>query len=106
MIRKKYTKIHKKFHGEDANFPGPIFLGGGGGFQGSIFPRTVFSLLWEYRRIFGTRIGETFMSTYFEDHLQTAASASQVFCKGFLGISYENASFGILEDSACCLFIS
>ena len=37
---------------------------------------------------------------YFEDHLQAAASASRsILCKEFVDISYENASFGIGEES-------
>ena len=37
---------------------------------------------------------------YFEDRLQTAASASlSILYKEFAGISYVNASFGIREDS-------
>ena len=37
---------------------------------------------------------------YFEDHLQTTASASwSILYKEFVDISYENASFGIQEDS-------
>ena len=41
-----------------------------------------------------------FKKIYFEDHLQTAASAFWSFLyKEFVDISYENASFGILEDT-------
>ena len=41
-----------------------------------------------------------FKNIYFEDHLQTATSACwSILYKEFLYISYENASFGILEDS-------
>ena len=40
---------------------------------------------------------------YFEDRLQTAASASlSILYKEFAGISYVNASFGIREDSNGC----
>ena len=41
-----------------------------------------------------------FKYVYFKDHLQAAASASwSILYKEFVDISYENASFGILEDS-------
>ena len=37
---------------------------------------------------------------YFEDHLQTTASASwSILYKEFIDISYDNASFGKQEDS-------
>ena len=56
---------------------------------------------WEYCKIF--------KNIYFEDHLQTAASASwSILYREFVDISYENASFDILEDymAAVYLFLS
>ena len=47
-----------------------------------------------------------FKNIYFEDHLETAASASwSIFYKEFVDINYKNASFGILEDSICTQLI-
>ena len=47
-----------------------------------------------------------FKNIYFEDHLQTSASASwSSLYKEFVDISYQNASFDILEDSICLQFI-
>ena len=41
-----------------------------------------------------------FKNIYFENYLQTAASASwSILYKKFVDISHENASFGIREDS-------
>ena len=40
------------------------------------------------------------MNIYFEDHLQTTASASgSILYKEFVDIGYENASFDILKDA-------
>ena len=50
--------------------------------------------------MFSCEYCKIFKNIYFVDHLQTAASASwNTFCKEFVDISYENASFGTREDS-------
>ena len=47
-----------------------------------------------------------FKNIYFEDHLETAASASwSILYKEFVDISYKNALFGILEDFICTQLI-
>ena len=59
-------------------------------------PTQVFS--WKYFKIF--------KNIYFEDHLQTATSASwSILYKKFVDIRYEIASFDILEDSTWLQFI-
>ena len=46
------------------------------------------------------------MNIYFEDHLQTTASASgSILYKEFVDIGYENASFDILEDTIWLQFM-
>ena len=50
--------------------------------------------------MFSCEYYKIFKNIYFEDYLQTAASASwSILYKEFVDISYENASFGIQEDS-------
>ena len=46
------------------------------------------------------------MNIYFEDHLQTTASASgSILYKEFVDIGYENASFDMLEGATWLQFI-
>ena len=50
--------------------------------------------------MFSCEYYKIFKNIYFEDYLQTAASASwSILYKEFVDISYDNASFGIQEDS-------
>ena len=50
--------------------------------------------------MFSCEYCKIFKNIYFEDHLQMAASASwSILYKEFVDISYDNASFGIQEDS-------
>ena len=56
--------------------------------------------------MFSQEYCKIFKSIYFEDHLQMADSASwSILYREFAGISYENASFDILEDSLWLQFI-
>ena len=49
--------------------------------------------------MFSCEYYKIFKNIYFEDYLQTAASASwSILYKEFVDISYENASSGIRED--------
>ena len=51
-------------------------------------------------QVFSCEYYKIFKNICFEDHLQTAASTSWgILCKEFVDISYDNVSFGILEDS-------
>ena len=53
--------------------------------------------------MFSCEYCKIFENIYFEDHLQMAASASwSILYKEFVDISYDNASFGIQEDSNDC----
>ena len=57
--------------------------------------------------MFSCEYCKIFKNIYFEDHLQTAASASwSILYKEFVNISYNNASFGIQEDSIWLQLIS
>ena len=56
--------------------------------------------------MFSCEYWEIIKNIYFEDRLQTAASASwSTLYKEFADISYENVSFGIREDSIWLQFI-
>ena len=57
-------------------------------------------------QVFSCEYCKIFKNIYFEDHLQTAASASwSILYKEFVDISYDNGSFGIQEDSICLQLI-
>ena len=56
--------------------------------------------------MFSCEYCKIFKNIYFEDHLQTATSASwSIMYKKFVDIRYEIASFDILEDSTWLQFI-